>query len=70
MTTRGLELASETLTNELGRLWEVEKSLVIAKDNYEYAQRDHASILEDTHKAIIEYKAKEKEWWEERRSKE
>jgi hypothetical protein len=67
MTTRGLELASETLTNELGRLWEVEKSLANAKSNYEYTQRDHDSVLEATHKALIDYKAAEKEWWEERK---
>lgn len=67
MTTRGLELASECLTNELGRLWEVEKSLALTKANYESTQREYEDILEDTHKALIDYKAAEKEWWEEQK---
>ena len=70
MTTRGLELASETLTHVLGRLWETEKELKKNKEDYEFAQRAHEAVLEDTHKAIMGYKAAEKGWWEERRNKE
>ncbi len=69
MTTRGLELASKTLTNELGRLWEAERLLALAIQNNTSCQRAHDSVLEDTHRALIDYKNEEKQWWEERKNR-
>ncbi len=61
-TTRRLELATETLSNDLGRLGEAEKMLERAKGDHEQAREHHHNTLEDVHKSMGEFKEAEQEW--------
>ena len=62
MTTRRLELVTETLAHDLGELWEAENELVRAKSDHERAVNAHQTALENAHNSMAEFKEAEAEW--------